>query len=50
MSETMIVLCLVMGLLADAIVAFCVGYFLGWRLRGEFEKGNVGPQELRGKF
>lgn len=50
MNESIIVVCLVLGLLADAVVSFLVGYFIGWRLRGEFEKGNVGPQELRGKF
>lgn len=50
MNDWFILFFLGMGLLADAIVSFLVGYFLGWRLRGEFEKGNVGPQELRGKF
>ena len=46
MSELTILL-LVIVLAVAGLVGFFVGYFLGWHLRGRFERGEIGPQELR---
>lgn len=46
MSE-LTVLLLIVVLAVAALVGFLAGYFLGWHLRGRFERGEIGPQELR---
>lgn len=49
MSEWAIFFMVVVSCVATACAGFLVGYFLGWRLRGKFEQGLIGPQELRGR-